>query len=85
MPSAAPATEARKMSSVCIASLKPASRAPSCALAGMRQLAKRSVASGCGAITCRCSESSSPGRSASTMKAVMPRVPWAMSVLANTQ
>jgi hypothetical protein len=55
MPSAAPATEARKMSSVCMASLKPPLSTPSCALAGTRQSVERSVASGCGAITWMCS------------------------------
>jgi hypothetical protein len=46
---------------------------------------KVSVASGCGAITGMCAESSSPGVAASTMKALMPRLPPSGSVLANTQ
>ena len=85
MPSAAAATLARKMSSVCIASLKPPFKSPSCCAAGTAQSQNTSVASGCGAITWMCREASSPGALASTMKAVMPRLPACGSVLANTQ
>ncbi|MNT41195.1 hypothetical protein D3C72_1775490 [compost metagenome] len=85
MPSAAAATDARKMSSVRIASLKPPFSVPSCAVRGTTQLLKRRVASGCGAITSMWAEVSSPGVVASTMNTVMPRVPAVGSVLANTQ
>ncbi len=73
------------MSSVRIASLKPPLSSPSCAVRGTLQSSKRSVASGCGAITSMCAEVSRPGVVASTMKAVMPRVPPVGSVLAKTQ
>ena len=85
MPSAAPATLARKMSSVCMASLKPPPGSPSSACAGSAQSVKRSVASGCGAITSMAALSSRPGACLSTMKALMPRLPAPGSVLANTQ
>ena len=73
------------MSSVRIASLKPPLSSPSWAPRGTTQSSKRRVASGCGAITSMCSEVSRPGVVASTMNTVMPRVPPAGSVLANTQ
>ena len=73
------------MSSVRMASLKPPCSSPNCACAGIWHWSNCSVASGCGAITAMCSEASSPGVSASTIKAVMPRVPACGSVLANTQ
>ena len=85
MPSAAAATDARKMSSVRMASLKPPFSSPSSAVAGTLQSLNSSVASGCGAITWIWREVSSPGAFASTMKALMPRVPPLGLVLANTQ
>ena len=85
MPSAAAATLARKMSSVCMASLKPPLTSPSICSPLTRQRSNVSVASGCGAITGMWMESSSPGVPASTMKALMPRLPPCGSVLANTQ
>ena len=85
MPSAAAATEARKMSKVCIASLKPPLTSPSNAPAGTRQPSNTSVASGCGAMTWMARLASRPDVLASTTKALMPRLPPCGSVLANTQ
>ena len=83
-PTAAAATEARKMSSVRMAILKPSAGAPRRRAAGMRQLSNRMVASGCGAITSIRSAMEKPGSSANTTKAEMPRVPGASPVRANT-
>ena len=52
--------------------------------AGIRQAWKRSVASGCGAITSIRSAIENPGSSGSTTKAEMPRAPGASPVRANT-
>ena len=76
-PSAAAATEVRKTSSVRIATLKPSPSAPMRCVAGMRQPLKRRRASGCGAMTSMRSAIEKPGVSASTMKALMPRAPFA--------
>ncbi|MCY1552108.1 hypothetical protein D9M68_884840 [compost metagenome] len=84
IPSAAAATEARKMSSVRMASLKPPLTGPSKASVPTAQLLNARVASGCGAITWMCALLSRPGVPASTMKALMPRAPAPGSVLANT-
>ncbi|MNY13783.1 hypothetical protein D3C86_1469340 [compost metagenome] len=84
-PSAAAATDARKMSSVIMASLNPCPASPSRCVAGMRQLSNVMVASGCGAISSIRSLTSNPGVSASTTKALMPRAPGASPVRANTQ
>ena len=86
MPSAAAATDARKMSSVRMASLKPP-----------LQLAQLRVARHCAAVEAQRGQRmrrhhvdvlrgvQARASSASTMKAVMPRVPPVGSVLANTQ
>ncbi|MCY1368066.1 hypothetical protein D9M68_913510 [compost metagenome] len=84
MPSAAAATEARKMSSVCMASLKPPLTLPTRASLPTWQSVNVSVASGCGAITWMWALLSRPGASALTIKALMPRAPASGSVLANT-
>ena len=68
-----------------MASLKPPFSSPSSAVAGTLQLENSSVASGWGAITWIWREASRPGVFASTMKALMPRVPPLGLVLANTQ
>ncbi|CFM45681.1 Uncharacterised protein [Bordetella pertussis] len=73
------------MSSVIMASLKPCPASPRRRDAGMRQSAKRSRASGCGAIRSMRSAISSPGVPASTTNALMPRAPGASPVRANTQ
>ncbi len=73
------------MSSVIIATLKPCPASPSRLPTGTRQLSKRSVASGCGAITSMRSAMVRPGVSASTTKAEMPRAPGASPVRTNTQ
>ena len=73
------------MSSVRMASLKPPPRSPSSTCAPTRQPAKRSVASGCGAMRAMCALASRPGLAASTMKALRPRLPRdAGSLRANT-
>ena len=68
-----------------MASLKPPFSSPSSAVAGTAHWSNCSVASGCGAITWMWREVSSPGVFASTINALMPRVPPAGSVFANTQ
>ncbi|KAF1051701.1 MAG: hypothetical protein GAK34_01441 [Delftia tsuruhatensis] len=73
------------MSSVIMASLKPCPGSPRRCDTGMRQLSKRMVASGCGAISSMRSPMEKPGVSASTTKALMPRAPGASPVRANTQ
>ena len=75
-PSAAAATDVRKTSSVRIAILKPSPSSPIRCAAGTRQPAKRSRASGCGAMTSIRSAIEKPGASRSTTNAVMPRAPF---------
>jgi len=75
MPSAAAATEVRNTSSVRIATLKPSPGSPMRWVNGIRQLTKRSRASGCGAITSMRSAISKPGVPVSTTNAEMPRAP----------
>ena len=73
------------MSSVRIASLKPSPATPSSASCGSRQSLNSRRASGCGEITSMRSATISPGVSAGTTNAEIPRAPVSSPVRAKTQ